>query len=180
FEHALRTGDTLFSVYISFGFVWVAAAIPIFRSARGLKNAIDRFLVLATVVTVPSNVVLALLFTYARETRIFFPPFIFLIPLSLLILKPTHIFIRKEISRARRVIVLVIFHALMFAGIYLAKIVFPYFEFRQCAGYCHDWAGINLGMIVTLLGIYVFSARLRRLCAAHENERSMSDSLSSS
>jgi hypothetical protein len=180
FENALRTSDTLFSFYVSFGFVWVAAAIPIFRSVRGLKNAIDRFLVLAAVVTVPSNVVLTLLFTYARETRIFFPPFIFLIPLALLILEPTHIFIRKELSRQRRVIALVIFHALMFAGIYLARFVFPHFEYRQCANYCREWAGINFGIIATLAGMYVLFPKLRRLCSAHNNDRSMSESFSSS
>ena len=180
FEHALRTSDTLFSLYISFGFVWVAAVIPVIRSLRGAKNPTDRFLVLAAVVTVPANVILALLFTYARETRIFFPPFIFLIPLSLLTLRAAHVFLRKELSRARRVIVLIVFHALMFTGIFLAKLVFPHFEFRQCVGYCHDWAGINFGLAVTLAGLYLFSAKMRRLCTAHENERSMSDSLSSS
>jgi len=154
FENALRTRDTLFSVYISFGFLWLTSIMAIFKLASKEKGKIIRLIFWGGVRTLPINIIITLFFTAARETRILFPPFVFVIPLSLLILEPVHKYLGKTLPRLKRVLLLIVFHALMVGGVYLAWVVFPYFEYRQCANYCREWAGINIGIIIMLILIY--------------------------
>jgi hypothetical protein len=56
---------------------------------------------------------------------------------------------------------LLFFHATMFAGIFLMRLIIPRFEFRQCVNYCHEWGGINFGLAISILLIYFLSRKLR-------------------
>jgi hypothetical protein len=161
FENALRTRDTLFSVYISFGFLWLTSIMTIFKLAGREKDKITRLIFWGGVITLTINTIITLFFTFARETRILFPPFVFVIPLSLLILEPVHKYFRKTLPRLKRVLLLIVFHALMIGGVYLAWVIFPYFEYRQCADYCREWAGINFGIIIMLILIYLVFPKAR-------------------
>jgi len=161
FENGLRTRDTVFSFYISFGFLWLTVLMTAIRLIHKEKNNITNFIFWGAVVTLPINTIVTLFFTTARETRIFFPPFIFVIPLSLFLLEPMHIYIRRYLSQFKRIILLIFFHGLMLGGVYLARLIFPFFEYRQCSNYCQEWAGINFGIMATLTFIYSISPQMR-------------------
>jgi hypothetical protein len=180
FENALRTRDSIFSFYISFGFVWVASIISLVRLARAKKSRIISLLFWGALITFPLNVPLTFFIATARETRIFFPPFVFLIPLSLISLQWIYEFIRGHFSIRRQIIALIAFHALMLSGVFLAKQIFPYFEYRQCASYCQEWAGINLGITVFLLAVYILYSKKISPAIYNQTQRSKSESSSNS
>jgi hypothetical protein len=154
FENAIRARDTLYSLFISFGFVWVAAAVSLVRSWATGKSAKDRWTNWGAVITVPTTVVLALFFAFTRETRILFPPFVFLLPLALTEL----ILIYNRLKGKLRLRVcaswVIAFAIFLGIGIYLGKAAFPSFEFRGCPPFSRFLAGLHFGMILNLLAHY--------------------------
>jgi hypothetical protein len=151
FEQALRTRDTLFSLFISFGFIWFAAALHLLRSARREKTAVERLLSGGAVFIAPVTVAVALFFTLARETRILFPPFVFLIPLALGELTSVWYFLRRKRRLINYITMVVLGGILMAVGFYLGKRLFPGFEYRQCARFAQQWSGFQFGIILNLL-----------------------------
>ena len=161
FENHLRTSDTLFSLFISFGFMWLAAPASI---AAGKSNQAFRLLWLGAILTVPATVFLTLFLTNARETRILFPPFVFMIPLTLLTLRAIFHDLRARFRPVSAILGLVLFSALMAVGIWLGYEAFPDFEYRRCQNFQRLWAGIHFGLILSLIGYYIARAwQLRSL-----------------
>ncbi|MCH7689981.1 MAG: hypothetical protein IIA17_02925, partial [candidate division Zixibacteria bacterium] len=77
FENTARAADSVVSLWISFGFLWllgVAGAASIFAKRSEPKF---RILFWGAVTALPLTMILGIFFTYVRETRILFPPFVF-------------------------------------------------------------------------------------------------------
>ncbi|MDH4035043.1 MAG: hypothetical protein OEV80_14735, partial [candidate division Zixibacteria bacterium] len=152
FENPLRTSDTLFSLFISFGFLWPLALAGLVR--KGVDPS-ARFLKLGTWLTLPVTLVLTLFFTNARETRILFPPFIFMIPLTLVALKSVYDWLKPRLSWRFAAVGLIVLVALMTVGVWLGYEAFPEFEYRRCQNFQRMWAGIHFGLIFSLLAFWI-------------------------
>ena len=161
FENHLRTSDTLFSLFISFGFMWLAAPLA-FRGGR--SGSAFRLLWWGAILTVPATVLLTLFLTNARETRILFPPFVFMIPLTLLTVQSMFRHLKSRMSFRFAAIGLVLFAVAMTVGIFFGQAAFPEFEYRRCPNFQRLWAGIHFGLILSLIGYYIARAwQLRSL-----------------
>ncbi len=85
FANAAEARQTLHSVFVSFGWLWVLAAVGIARALRtgcGEANSSIRKLALSALIVSPLCVFLTMTFSLARETRLFFTAFVFVVPLA--------------------------------------------------------------------------------------------------
>ncbi len=155
FEFGLRTSDTLFSLFISFGFIWVASLMALVRLVRKNRTAAERFLYWGTLISLPANLVIALFFSLTRETRILFPPFVCLVPLAVRELWLLLADLKQRRGAFRRVTQVITFSVLIGVGIYLGRAVFPSFEYRACPNIAQLWAGIHFGLVLNLMALYL-------------------------
>lgn len=154
FENPLRISDSLFSLYISFGFIWVAGGLGLWGDYMDDKTGHKRLLFWGAGYTVIITVLITFLMTRARETRIFFPPFIFLIPLAVIVLRQQFSTMAKLFTNKGKWVLGAAIPILIGTCIFAVKAVVPEFEFRQCAGYCHNWGGINLALIIIIIFLH--------------------------
>ena len=159
FDNYQRIIDTLFSAIISFGFMWFTGIYQIFQ-----KNRYDikyynmlRWGGLFTIIIFTTS---TLTITLARETRLFFPPFMFIIPLTLIFIKD-HSQLIKEILSDKKFILLNLISIPIFIGIsiFITFSIFPNFEFRAWKDGNHVFLIINL----TIFFYSVFLVLLNRL-----------------
>ncbi|PKK84054.1 MAG: hypothetical protein CVT49_05365 [candidate division Zixibacteria bacterium HGW-Zixibacteria-1] len=159
FANRLRASDSIFSFFISFGFAWVAVVLAWIRLAGSKRNSILDFLFCSSIIMLALNTIMTVFFTHARETRIFFPPFLFVYPLVLIIIRAVVEYVAKSMTRLQRTLIILFIPILIAAGIWAAYLLFPTFEYRQCANYCRQWAGINFAITALLIFIWtVFPA----------------------
>ncbi len=162
FTNFIRARDSIYSIFISFGFVWVAGMMGLIARRRYLDSKSSRLLFWSGLYMTIINTIFTISFTYARETRILFPPFVFLIPLALFAFRPIGDFLKGKTIGCWATILTVITAGFIAGGIYLAKIIFPIFEYRQCVWYCQIWAGVDIGIIATLITVYLMFPTIRR------------------
>lgn len=167
FETFLRTRDTLFSVFISFGFIWIVIPIVLLIQPWRKMSSRSKFLFITTVYCLISTLLIILLFARARETRLLFPPFVFLIPLSLLIIKPCLDYLQKYTGIIKKILSILIMHGLMIFGVFISFRLFPEFEYRQCPDFCREWTGINLGLMLSLILLILLAGRVREMIKNH-------------
>ncbi len=179
FEHALRARDALFSFYISFGFIWLAAGMALLFLRHIKKDKIQNLLYYGALYSAPVTILLTFFITKARETRIFFPPFVFLIPLALLILIPLWRFIKEHFTVRSKYIILSTMILVTTGTILFAWIMLPRFEYRQCVNFCREWAGVNLSLIIFIAGFYLIYPKIKDLFNSRL-DHSFSDDSSSS
>ncbi|UCE25606.1 MAG: hypothetical protein JSU74_06050 [Candidatus Zixiibacteriota bacterium] len=147
FESPLRTSDTLFSLFISFGFMWFLVLIGLLRRRDSEEN---QLLYWGTIITVPLTIIIVLFFARARETRLFFPPFIFVIPICVMALKSIYANLTARLTRSGWILALAVFVVFMAVGIVAGQAAFPEFEYRRCPNFQRLWAGIHFGLILNL------------------------------
>jgi hypothetical protein len=148
FANPLRASDTVFSLFVSFGWVWTASAMALLHRDR---TETRWMLVWGAAVTVPATLVLALFLTNARETRILFPPFLFLLPLALEEINSIHGRLAGRFSFGTSALQLAIVAALMTLGVAIGHVTFPAFEYRQCPDFQRLWAGLDVGLSLSLI-----------------------------
>jgi len=157
FDGFARSRDTLFSLFTAFGAFWVVAPYQALRGkSEGLIGV--RAIRLGTLWLLPAFTVITVVLMYARETRLFFPPFIFVIPMVLAFIREH----RDAIERLRigpwpavNVLLLV---GLIAACIAIATALLPSFEYR-------DWQDGNrvlFGLDLALLVLFVIIVMRRR------------------
>jgi hypothetical protein len=155
FETALRVNDTVVSAWIAFGLLWVLAVIGLFKRSLHNRSRSFRLIFWGVVITLPVTVMLTLSSGMARETRIFFPPFLFIIPMSLYALKDLfdrlHPF-RAWTGRIAWSAIIVITIAL---GYQAALALFPHFDYGTNAVFRRQLAGIHIGLVLSVLIAYV-------------------------
>jgi hypothetical protein len=148
FETPLRTSDTLFSVFVSFGFMWLTSLIGVVRRAGSLTPQLLRW---GTTIMLPATVIFALFLTNARETRILFPPFLFVIPICVCVLDEVYLRLKSKIRPSGLFSGAIVAAVLMAVGVVMGHLAFPAFEYRRCEPFQRLWAGIQFGLILNLM-----------------------------
>ncbi len=162
FENPLRTSDTIFSFLVSFGFIWVASGMALFRLSRIEKSKPEIFIYNGALYAVPVTVLFTLFFTCARETRIFFPAFIFMIPLALLYLKSLAAYTAISFPGRRKFRLIIPAVPLIGLGILLGKVIFPEFEYRACPENARLWIGVHIGLALCLVMLSLMARPQKR------------------
>jgi len=155
FENALRTSDTIVSAWIAFGVLWLTViAGLLFQKARP-ASAGSKLVFWGTVITLPITFLLTLSAGMARETRIFFPPFLFMIPISLYVLKDFYDRLRPLITRIHIYFSVVLVVVAIGLGYLAARLLFPQFDYGTNAEFRRQISGIHLGLSLSLVTGYV-------------------------
>jgi len=155
--NAKTINDCVVSLIISFGFMWPTALAGLVLIRRSKRLTSERFLFWGAILTVPVTAVVTLLFTFARETRIFFPPFVFVIPLSLIALQSAWAYVRERWSMPKMIGALVWVAAMAGIGIAISGILFPEFDYKANSEFRRPLAGAHLGLMAALTLAYAGS-----------------------
>jgi hypothetical protein len=159
FETFPRATNSLYSIFIAFGAIWIAWLFALRRKTAQNLDAADlsvrRFLVFCSVSSVIPTVIVGLTLTYARETRIFFPPFLFIIPLALIWIESRW---RDLTLQYRKWLIGATLLAMVMA-VLLAKFWNPDLDYRNCPEFCLNWLGIHVGLTVGVLLLWVLSKK---------------------
>jgi hypothetical protein len=164
FDGFLRTRDTLYSVFMAAGWLWVGWILSLLGRSPTSEDAWKkRCLRWGTIYALPVTVIFALLFTLARETRVMFPPVLVVIPVVMWQLQDS---VRRLAGEVR--FKWILWTSLLLApvvlklGVVLGDYVFPAFEYRACPIFSRLWAGIQIGISLVVILILVLSRLLRR------------------
>ncbi len=166
FENSARAADSVVSLWISFGFIWLlgmAGAISIFPKRSEPKF---RLMFWGTVITIPLTFSLGIFFTFVRETRILFPPFVFLIPLALVALKNLWEKLPVVKSKTFWIITACSGALLIAASLLIAPYLWPEFDYGSSSKLRRDFAGVQIGLSLLLL-VGVLAGRFRGLNRRH-------------
>ncbi|MCH8027951.1 MAG: hypothetical protein IID63_07490 [candidate division Zixibacteria bacterium] len=161
FENTARAADSIVSLWISFGFLWLlgaAGAASIFAKRSEPKF---RILFWGAVTALPLTLILGIFFTYVRETRILFPPFVFLIPLALIALKHLWEKLPAVKSKTFWIITACSGALLIAAGVLIAPYLWPEFDYGSSSMLRRDFAGVQIGLSLLLL-VGVVAGRFRK------------------
>ncbi len=156
FESGPASINSLFSVFISFGAVWVAWIFGLRKrfdfGQRDGSDLLTKFLRWSSILAVVPTLLVGLLLASARETRIFFPPFLFVIPVALRWLWSQAKLIESADPKKRRLIAVT---TLSLVAIALAMIltIKPDLDYRNCPDFCYLWGGIHLGLSAGLVAV---------------------------
>jgi hypothetical protein len=144
--------NSLFSLIISFGFVWVTAYVAIIAIGRRImEDARKSFVLVGATVLVPLLIVVTLTMTLARETRIFFPPFVFLIPLTLWVFEEYREQLVCYYRKYFGLLGLATGIAVTWFGIMAARALFPSFDFRGMLEFTQVYFGIHIALTLLFL-----------------------------
>lgn len=151
FENPLIARDTFFSLMLSFGALWYASAQFVFASSRVSLNQVQGFIVNGFWFTVPLTVLIVMTMAYARETRTLFPPFVFIIPMSLWLLRDIYEKVGKRVTLYLIFSGVALGAFLVPAGMRLSKSLFPEFAFRVGREFHQDYFGVHLAVAVLIV-----------------------------
>ncbi len=146
-----RTQDTLVSLIIAFGIMWLLAPVGWFCLPRPRSKRNQHLLIWGLVTALPLTTAVTLLFTMARETRLFFPPFIIVVPLSLYALRTAFRFVRTHWSTLGWIPVVAVLPVMIKLGLYLSDLWFPEFDYGANAVFRRFVAGIHIGLALWYL-----------------------------
>ena len=155
FETALRINDTVVSAWIAFGVLWltVLGGISILKARQA--GAHSRLLFWGVVITLPVTFLLTISTGMARETRIFFPPFLFVIPVSLYFLRDIYFRTRPYFTRVRAVMAALGVVVAVGLGYLTALELFPHFDYGTNAVFRRQVAGLHIGLALSLTAGYM-------------------------
>lgn len=160
FETALRVNDTVVSLIIAFGPLWVLALIGFFQVKKDQATPYRTLLLWGFAVSLPLHLVFGLAGGMARETRLLFPPFVFVIPLALIALRSLVAQIRAGLSRWPKFVPIEALVAMCIIGVLAANLwLFPKFDYGSNAAIRRPLAGLYLGMMLWLGWAYLITRR---------------------
>jgi hypothetical protein len=156
FANYWRGSDSIFSFLISFGFLWPASALAAGQLLK-IKDKLlnSRFLLWGAVLSVLPTLILTFFFTKARETRIFFPPFLFIIPLATIFIQSACDYFRNRMSETTQKILLTSLPIMLAVGIMVSPLIFPKFDFRNCPPFHQQAFGFHLGLMMIMAFYYL-------------------------
>lgn len=161
FASGSRTEDTLFSLVMALGALWPVGIYQAFRSGDygDEEYNVVRF---GAVFTIVGFVSATLLFMQARETRLFFPPFVFLVPLFLWFLQQHEAAIRSLWQRIPKGVGVGALLCLWLAAIGVAMVLFPGFEYRKWQDGNRVLFGLQLAASICFVILLWWERRLGR------------------
>jgi len=158
FENSARSADSAVSIVNAFGFVWLLAIAGVVKLSRISRTASQEFCFWGVILLLPINMIMVASFAMIRETRLLFVPFLFVIPIALWQWKAMW-----ESMKIRRQNILINFAIiaitvlLVIAGVYLSEIIWPVFDYRITSELRRTFAGINIGLTVSVFLFWVLS-----------------------
>lgn len=158
FENYLRGTDSLYSAFIAFGFIWVIFLLTSFwyvaRRFRGFRRE-EQFLIQAGGYAAVITLVAGLCFTLARETHVFYPPFVFLVPLAVYWFREVDRRLVQPLPIEAFLLLVIACEGLLWPGLKLGNYLLPDFEYHDCRSLSRALGGIHLGlgMAMVLLGL---------------------------
>lgn len=164
FDGLLRSRDTIFSLLISNGFVWLTGLWHTKRLWSARQDQ-ERFFSRAALYTTVVYIATGIFFGFARESRYFTVPAIFLVPLTLL-------FFREYRPVFARLLLMIprwwhkVAASVMLLGVCvgLTKLAFPRFEYRP-------WHDGNWGFLALHLGVAIFATAAILIGRSESKER---------
>jgi len=172
FENTARVADSVVSLWNSFGFLWLLGAAGAVSAFAKRSEPKFRILFWGAVTALPLTLILGIFFTYVRETRILFPPFVFLIPLALIALKNLWEKLPAVKSKAFWIITACSGALLITSGLLIAPYIWPVFDYGSSAMLRRDFAGVQIGLSLLLL-VGVVVSRLRGMKNRHASTSSV-------
>jgi hypothetical protein len=158
-----RTSDSLYSLLVSFGVLWLTTVLGLARETRILfRYPHSRLMVIGALTMIPVSTFMALNFGLARETRLFFPPFVFMIPISLWYIAGRTRLLARVFSMGYGIPGAVSMVLSLGVGIALANLLFPTFELRGWPEFARAYLGVHLGLAFWLAGAVGFVQIRRR------------------
>lgn len=155
FDGPQRTRDTIFALTGSLGVLWLTGPAGLTRLDSGPVRV---FLLIGSLVTVAGYTSSTLLLGRAREMRLFFPPFVFLIPLTLCFLRGVYPAV-SACLREHRLRLAVVSIVCLSLGMLCSWQLFPEFEYRRWQdGFRFFW-GVNAGAALWL-GVILLRSRM--------------------
>ena len=150
FDGFLRGSDTIFSLIVSLGFVWVVGLWQALHKTRQRVRFYDviRF---GAAFTTAGFVSSALLMARARETRLFVPPVILLLPLVLVYIQDRAENIKTILRNLPKWATAIGGLALLAVCIWIAKLAFPRFEYRLWHDGNWTYLGLHLALVIVFL-----------------------------
>ncbi len=144
------TRQTLYSLFISFGWLWAAfllaiRAVP--RNTSDLAGQIYAKLRTSALIMTPLAVAVVLIMVTARETRIFFPPFVYLIPLGVLWIKAAC----ANSARSRNIRFYLSWLIILAGSVVLSIWLFPRFQFLPMIDFHRVLFALNLTLGLCVL-----------------------------
>lgn len=159
FETSGAAQDSLVSLIVSFGCLWLLALWGLGRTSEVSDLSARRLLRWGLATAVPLTTAVALLFTFVRETRILFPSFVIIVPLALLSLRAAWNRVR-HLSRSRLIGLALLILIAAAAAAPLGRLLFPECSYGSNAWFRRKLVGIHLGLL--FMGtVAVWTAGLR-------------------
>jgi hypothetical protein len=151
FENGARTTDSVASLIISFGFIWILFIIGLLIGNNQNESKVMKTIRLSSLIVFALNTFATVFFSFIRETRILFPPFVLVIPVALIAAR--ELFENAlETMRSMKILFITAAILLYAAGYYLAKLVlFTQFDYIANSELRGPLAGIYL-----LINIVIF------------------------
>lgn len=148
------TKQSLYSLFISFGYLWIASFVG-YKSLIN-KNAVtnirlDKNFFLSAFIISILCIIVILFSAQARETRLFFIPFIFLIPLALSTMDNIYLKTKALFNEYSKIIFIIISLILFILLIIFSVIIFPVFSFLPMIDFHRVLFAIHLFIICIIL-----------------------------
>jgi hypothetical protein len=168
FANPGRTTDTVVSLILAFGIVWLLAAMGCFVLYRDRLWPNRGFVLFGAATTVPITVMVTLTASFARETRIFFPPFVFMIPLALLGFRWLVQRLTEVIAVRLTPVVVASMAVLIPLGFWVVKQYLAAVDYRSNSAFRRQLTGLHIGLslAVLVLGIVIVIAGQRHRATA--------------
>ncbi len=148
--------NTAFSFVAGMGILWLSAPVAGVRLGQTLLRLnIPRLILIGAAFITPLTVLTALTMGLARETRLFFPPVFFALPLSLYLLEYYTRFHKKPRSWLLAA-GLAAMGASAWLGIQIARFVFPQLEGRTWPAFFQAHLGVNIGLGICFLLFVIY------------------------
>jgi hypothetical protein len=154
FASAGTSQDSLVSLIIAFGIMWLLALAGLWWISNITDKTNRNMLQWGMATAVPLTTAVALLFTFVRETRILFPSFVIIVPLSLLTLQAGW----NRIARNRWPWLFCLAATLapaIWVGLRLGHRLFPKFDYGANAMFRRHVAGIHIGLALIFLAFWL-------------------------
>lgn len=171
FKNHLRASESIYSLYISFGFMWFAAVGAFSKLIRKQRTATENFFFWGSIYIIPVVVLSVLAFGRAREVRLFFPIFVTIIPLATVYLVRCYVWLaalRKKYSLKLLTAVFagltIIFYA--FSTVMYNSIQYQIFWRHPCQAFTRYWFTISLTVLLLLLT----ASEIKRLTPQVKNQ----------
>lgn len=155
FENGPRTTDSMASLIISFGFIWILFIIGLITRNDQDKSKVMKTIRLASLIVFALNTFATVFFSFIRETRIMFPPFVLVIPVALIAAR--ELFENAlETMRSKKFLFIAAAMLLYAGGYYLAKLIlFTRFDYKANAELRGPLAGIYILMNLVIFLFWI-------------------------